>query len=222
MVSGRVTFAGGQPAAASRVEIVGSSAAGITNERGEFSLTGAPSGTQMLLVRHLGWTPGQVPVDLSASTPQRVTVELQKYVPVMDPVVVTARAEKALESVGFTRRQRGAMGRFITAEEIARRNPIHLSDVLRTVPGLTVQMNGTQPEIVSSRGNSPTNTGCVNYVVDNMHFQSIDGGDPNEFLNPREVAGIEVYQGSMVPAEFTGTGGSTCTTIVIWTKARIR
>lgn len=221
LVSGRVTFAGGQPAAGSRVEIVGSDAAAVTNEKGEFSLAGAPSGTQMLLVRHLGWTPREVPVDLSTAKPQRVAVQLQKFVPVMDPVVVTARSQKALESVGFTQRQRGGMGRYITGEEIARRNPIYLSDVLRTVPGLTVKMNGTRPEIVSTRVGGLTNQGCVNYYVDGMRFQSV-GGDANEFVNPREVAGIEVYQSTLVPGEFIDPGGQACTTIVIWTKERIR
>lgn len=220
-ISGRVTFAGGQPAAGSRVEIVGSAAAGVTNERGEFSLSGAPSGTQMLLVRHLGWTPREVPVDLTVQKPQRVAVQLQKFIPVMDPVVVTARAERALESVGFTQRQRSGMGKYITAAEIVRRQPTYLSDVLRTVPGLTVRMNGLQPEIVSTRGGSLTNQGCVNYFVDGMRFQSV-GGDANEFVNPREVVGIEVYQPSLVPSQFMDSGGAACTTIVVWTKQRVR
>lgn len=221
MVSGKVTFAGGAPAAGSHVEVVGSSAAGVTNDKGEFSLSGAPSGTQMLLVRHLGWTPREVPVDLSTAKPQRVAVQLQKFIPVMDPVVVKARSENALQSVGFTQRQKSGMGRYITADEIARRQPTYLSDVLRTVPGLTVQMNGTQPEIVSTRGGGLTNQGCVNYFIDGLRFQSV-GGDANEFVNPREVVGIEVYQPSLVPPEFMDAGGAACTTIVVWTKTRVR
>ncbi len=220
-VSGRVSFVGGGPAIGSHVEIVGSSAAGVTNGKGEFSLTGAPSGTQMLLVRHLGWTPREVPVDLSTAKPQRVAVQLQKYIPVMDPIVVKARAENALQSVGFTQRQRSGMGKYITADEIARRQPTYISDVLRTVPGLTVQMNGMQPEIVSTRGGGLTNQGCVNYFIDGLRFQS-GGGDANDFVNPREVVGIEVYQPSLVPPEFMDTGGAACTTIVIWTKTRVR
>lgn len=220
VISGRVTFAGGQPAANSRVEIVGSKAAGITNERGEFLLSGAPSGTQLLLVRHLGWSAQAIPVDLTIHKPRRVVVQLQKFIPVMDPVLVTARAEKALESVGFTQRQRSGTGRFVSAEEIARRNPIYLSDVLRTVPGLTTRPTRGQPEVVSTRGGSISNPGCVNYVVDGFQWRSA-GGDANDFVNPREVAGIEVYQASNVPAQFVEPGQS-CTTIVIWTKQRIR
>lgn len=221
-VSGRVTFAGGQPAPDSRVEIVGSRATGITNEKGEFRLTGAPSGTQMLLVRRLGWTAREIPVDLSAASPQKVNVQLQKFVPVMDPVVVTARAEKALQSVGFSARQRGGSGRYITADEILRRQPQYLSDVLRTVPGLSVTMNGMEPVVVSTRASGLTNQGCVTYFIDGMKFESGAGGDPNQFVNPREIAGIEIYQSGLVPAQFSNPGGAACTTIIVWTKQRIR
>jgi hypothetical protein len=223
VVSGRVTFAGGLPAAESRVEIVGSKATGLTNEKGEFTLTGAPSGTQMLLVRHLGWEARELPLNLSVAKPQVVAVQLKKFVPMMDPVVVTARAQVGLEKVGFAMRQRGGAGRYITADEIARRQPTQLSDVLRTIPGLTVKMNGLDPEIVSTRGGGLTNQGCVTYFVDGMKFEGGGlGGDPNAFVNPREVAGIEIYQPTMVPGQFIDPSGAACTTIVVWTKQRVR
>ena len=75
--------------------------------------------------------------------------------------------------------------------------------------------------IVSTRGGSLTNQGCINYFVDGVPFQAV-GGDANDFVNPREVAGIEVYQPSMVPAQFMSSNGQSCTTIVIWTKQRVR
>jgi hypothetical protein len=222
MISGRVTFTGGQPASASRVEIVGSTAATLTDERGEFSLSGAPSGTQMLLVRHLGWTAREVPVDLSVSKPQQVAVQLQKYVPMMDPVVVTARAEKALDRIGFTERQKSGMGHFLNAKQIDERNAFRLSDILRTVPGLRVQTNGTEDVITSTRGGSLGGSSCVTYYVDGMAFQPLSGGDANDFVNPNEVAAIEVYQASFVPAQFMSPSGQACTTIVVWTKQRLR
>lgn len=220
LVTGRVTYAGGQPATGSRVEIVGTKRVVIVDERGEFTLGGAPSGTQMLLVRRLGWEPREIPVNLSASRPQRVAVQLKKYVPVMDPVVVTARSEKTLERLGFTSRKKSGMGHYLTAAEIEHRNPTRLSDVLRTVPGLTVQQQGSDLVIVSTRG-GPSSQGCINYFVDGMPFQSL-GGSADDFVNPREVAGIEVYQPSVVPGEFMSNNGQSCTTIVIWTKQRVR
>jgi hypothetical protein len=221
-VSGRITFAGGQPAPGSRVDVVGTDAAGVTDERGEFLLSGVPSGTQILLVRHLGWTAKEIGVDLSEAKPQRIAVQLEKYIPMMDPVLVVARSQKALESVGFVQRQRSGMGRYITADEIARRHPFYLSDVLRTVPGLTVEYVNGQPEIVSTRGGgSLTGENCVNYFIDGMRFRSI-GGDANDFVNPSDAVGIEIYHPPLIPGEFSGGAGESCLTIVVWTKQKIR
>jgi hypothetical protein len=93
--------------------------------------------------------------------------------------------------------------------------------VLRTVPGLTVRQQGFESVVVSTRAGGLTNQGCVNYFVDGLPFEAI-GGDANSFVNPREVAGIEVYQPSSVPAEFMSNNGQSCTTIVVWTKRKIR
>ncbi|MBA3645220.1 MAG: carboxypeptidase regulatory-like domain-containing protein [Gemmatimonadaceae bacterium] len=216
-VTGKVTYAGGQPATGSHVEILGTKAAAVVDERGEFILSGAPSGTQMLLVRHLGWEPREFPVDLSSSQPRRVAVQLKKFVPVMDKVVVTARAERALENAGFSSRQKSGMGHYITAADIERRNARQLSDVFRTIPGVTVEQRGFESVITSTRAGSLNGQDCVSYFVDGLLFQAI-GGNASDFVNPSEVAGIEVYQSSQVPPQFTSANGSSCLTIVIWTK----
>ena len=157
-------------------------------------------------------------MDLSSRQPQRVAIKLEKYVPVMDPVVVTARLDRELKNVGFSQRQKSGFGRYLTAEDIVRRNPIYLSDVLRTVPGLRVDYQGGQAVIGSSR--NPGQSGCVNYVVDGNRWQSMEPGDVNDFVGPREIAAMEIYQATETPGEFT-VPGSSCTTIVIWTKMRV-
>lgn len=219
IISGKVTLAGGAPPGGTRVEIAGSPAVTLTNDKGEFTLSNAPSGTQLLVVRRLGYTASEMPVNLSSRQPQQVALKLEKFIPMMDPVVVTARRDRALQSVGFTQRQKSGMGRYITGDEIARRNPIYLTDVLRTVPGLRVDYSGGQPTISSSRGVG-LSSGCVAYVVDGFRWQSMQPGDTNDFVNPREVAAIEVYQASETPPEFSNAGQS-CTTIVIWTKSKV-
>jgi hypothetical protein len=61
----------------------------------------------------------------------------------------------------------------------------------------------------------------VQYYVDDMPWQSTQPGDVNQFVNPNEVVAVEVYQGSNVPAQYSrGMGG--CTTIVLWTRFKIR
>ena len=61
----------------------------------------------------------------------------------------------------------------------------------------------------------------MQYYVDGMPWQSAEPGDINNFVNGNEVVGVEVYAGPGTPAEYS-RGMQDCTTIVLWTKFKIR
>jgi carboxypeptidase family protein/carboxypeptidase-like protein/TonB-dependent receptor-like protein len=216
-VSGRVLLEGSPTNAGSRVEVVGSDVVALTNDRGEFTLRNAPSGSQVLLARHLGFGAETVPVDLSSREAKQVTIRLPKYVAVIEPVVVTARRIANLDKVGFTSRQKSGAGYFLDPDRIQKMHPQRLTDILRNVPGLRVNYT-PQGEVVSStRG---VGRGCMQYYVDGMPWTSIEPGDVNMFVNGNEVAGAEIYQSGNTPAQYS-RGMQDCTTIVLWTKTRI-
>src|SRR6476661_3737187 len=218
-VSGTVVNRAGAPVANARVGLMGSSAATMTKANGEFVLDSLPAGTQALVVRQLGYSPTEVPVELSSRTPQRVTVKLGILVPQLTPVEVTSRREEGLQKVGFLDRKRtSAGGHFITPEELERRKAIKFSDVLRTTPGLSVTESNGQAMITSTR--SAQGNGCVTIYVDGAPWQQIEPGDLDTFVQPNEVAAVEVYNGASIPAQFT-TPGQSCAAVVVWTKTRV-
>lgn len=69
---------------------------------------------------------------------------------------------------------------------------------------------------------SLTGGSCVQYYVDDMPWQSVMPGDVNQFVNGSEVVGVEVYNGPGTPPQYTRAGQGDCTTIVVWTKFKIR
>jgi hypothetical protein len=222
-VSGRIVLEGALSNAGSRVEVVGTDVVTLTNEKGEFALRNLPSGTHVLLARHLGFGAEAVPVDLSSREPKQVTIKLPKFVAIMDPVVVTARRTASLDKVGFSQRKRSGMGYYLGPDEIQAMHPNYLTDILRRVPSLRVSYTPQGEVITSSRGPSSLTggQGCVQYYVDDMPWQSAMPGDINQFVSGHEVVGVEVYSGPGVPGKFMrGTGN--CTTIVLWTKFKIR
>jgi carboxypeptidase family protein/TonB-dependent receptor-like protein len=222
-VSGRVVLEGSATNAGSRVEVVGTDVIAMTNEKGEFTLRNLPSGSHVLLARHLGFGAETVPVDLSAREPKQVTIKLPKFVAVIDPVVVTARRVASLDKVGFTSRKKSGSGYYLDPEQIQRLRPNFLTDILRTVPSLRISYTPQGEIVSSSRGvSSLTGGGCVQYYVDDMPWQSAMPGDINNFVNGSEVVGLEVYQGPGTPAQYTRGGQGDCTTIVVWTKFKIR
>ena len=224
VVSGRVVLEGAPSNAGSRVEVVGTDVIAMTNERGEFSIRNLPSGTHVLLARHLGFGAETVPVDLSSREAKQVTIKLPKFVAMMDPVVVTARRAASLDRVGFNQRQKTGTGFYIGPDQLQSIHPNYLTDILRRVPSLRVNYGPNGEQVVTgSRG--PTSftgsTGCVQYYVDDMPWQSAMPGDINNFVNGNEVVGVEVYAGPGAPVQYT-RGMQDCTTVVIWTKFKIR
>jgi len=217
-VTGRVVLEGAPSNAGSRVEVVGTDQVAMTNEKGEFTMQHLPSGSHVLLARHLGFGAETVPVDLSSRAPSQVTIKLPKYVAIIDPVVVTARRAASLDKVGFNERQRTGQGFYLGPETIQAMHPNYLTDILRRVPSLKVSYTPTGDVVSGSRG---TGSGCVQYYVDDMPWQSAEPGDINNFVNGNEVVGVEVYAGPGAPAQYTRAMGD-CTTIVLWTKFKIR
>jgi hypothetical protein len=217
-VSGVVTLEGSATNAGTRVELTGTNTVAMTDEKGEFTMRNVPSGTKVLLARHLGFNAETVPVDLTSRQPQRITVKLARYVAVMDPVLVTARRTLALDRVGFNERRKSSNGYFLGPERLQRMHPINLTDILRQVPGLRVSYSPQGETVSSSRG---IGGGCVQYWLDDMPWMSIEPGDLNDFVTGGEVVAVEVYQDSGTPARYT-RAGNFCTTIVLWTRFKIR
>ncbi len=218
-VSGRVVLEGAASNAGSRVEVVGAEQVVLTNDNGEFTITKLPSGSQVLLARHLGFGAQTVAVDLNSRVPQRVTMKLPKFVAMIEPVVVNARRAANLDRVGFSQRQKMGQGFYLGPDQLKDRHAQFLTDILRTVPGLRVSSSPEGDVVSSSRGVGGAE--CVQYYVDDMPWQSAEPGDINQFVNASEVVAVEVYQGSSVPAQYSrGAGG--CTTIVLWTRFKIR
>jgi hypothetical protein len=223
VVSGRVILEGAPSNAGSRVEVVGTDVVGLTNEKGDFTIRNLPSGTHVLLARHLGFGAETVPVDLSSREPKQVSIKLPKYVAVIDPVVVTAKRVASLDKVGFNQRQQSGMGYYIGPDQLKMMHPNQLTDILRRVPSLRV-VSGPEGDVVtSSRGTSSLmgGGGCVQYYVDDMPWTSAQPGDINNFVNSNEVVGVEVYAGPGTPAQYS-RGMQDCTTVVLWTKFKIR
>jgi hypothetical protein len=217
-LSGQVVLEGSPTNAGTRVELVGTDVVAVTNEKGEFTLRNLPSGSRMVLARHLGFAADAVPVDLSARAEKRVTIKLPKFVAVMDPVLVTARRSVALDKIGFNRRKKMGFGTYLDPDRIEQMHANSISDIMRQVPGLRVSGGPEGDVVFSSRG--PGN-GCVHYFLDDFPYTEMTPGDINHFVGGHEVVAVEIYQAPIIPAQYMRAGNQ-CTTIVLWTRFKVR
>jgi hypothetical protein len=219
-VTGRVRERDNSPAEGARVTIIGTDAVAVTDRRGEFRLDSLPAGTHTLEVRKLGFAAVQQAVELSASVPARAEVSLVDAARILAPVTTISQRQTDLEKVGFARRQRSGGGYFYEGDRL-NKNGTSFSETLGEVPSLKVIRVGdlSYRYVVTDRRDP---SGCVNFVVDGNRWRSGRPGDIDDFVTPKEVEAIEVYNASTVPAEFAFPESGRCATIVVWTNATIR
>ena len=217
---GRVVNKAGAPVEGARVSMVGGGSSTTTRAGGDFSLDSLPAGTQAISVRHLGYAPQEITVELSSRTPARVNVQLGAYVPELAPVEVVSQMDQGLDRVGFSGRKRGAAGGyFITPQMIENRKAAQFTDLLTTAPGIRIEGSMGHMAITSTR--TVGRRGCVTVYVDGSQWQQLEAGDLDSFVRPEEAAAIEVYPaGAATPVEFQ-TSGQDCAAVVIWTKLNV-
>ena len=216
-LTGTIRTASGEPLAGARVTVPGTGAATVSSAEGRFAISGLPSGTRNVVVRQVGFVPLTVAVDFTTRRASQLSVALEKQVQMMNPVLVKARRDRALASVGFSDRKKGTLGSFVTRSDFEKRQPRLLSDILRTMRGVRVDVEDGRPVLRNRRDGR----GCVLLVIDGMRWESFTPGDTDDAVSADDIAAIEVYSGSTVPPEFEGLNRG-CLTVVIWTLGRIR
>ncbi|WP_419856753.1 carboxypeptidase regulatory-like domain-containing protein [Candidatus Palauibacter irciniicola] len=216
---------------ANRREEVQSSGEVRTDRRGHFVLGELPVGEYELSVRHLGYEPLTHGVTVTRSRTTEVDVRLSPDPVELAPLVATVTRLRRLETQGFYERKHWGdltgLGTFFTAQDIERRNPFRVTDLIADAPGVRVGCQGGRCGVFSRRvSNGFGGAGCeLNVYVDGvLVIRSGDGrwrGNPasvNDFILPIEIGGVEVYSGAAaLPAEFSGFD-SRCGAVVIWTK----
>jgi hypothetical protein len=211
-----------KPLIGARVEAPVTGVFNLSKADGTFSIDSVPTGTQLIYVRQLGFEPVSVQVNVSSRFPAEVRVTLGPITNILDPVLVTARRDYRLDTQGFFKRQRSGWGTFITRDEIERRRPQFITDLLTNVPGLYVVRTSSGTMLQSDRVRHVGGAGgdCARLWVDGTEWRAVMPGDLDAFVSARDVAAIEVYRPGTTPAQFAGIDD--CVTLVVWTQMQLR
>jgi hypothetical protein len=204
-----------------RVSILGDSAERLTDERGRAVLAVKRDGRLPVVLRRLGYMPGSVMADVSSTDTTRLTFAMSRVAQTLATVAVN---EKALANspmlAAFERRRLLGSGssRYVTREDIEQLRPLRLSDVIRTIPSVTLMMDGTKPIPMNRRGISLGGLGCGYQIGVDGHL--MEGGFDMNSVEPAEVYGVEVFPGpATVPMEYRSSRRSSgCGLIMIWTR----
>lgn len=217
-LTGRILNSVGAPLPNARVSVDETDAVAVSGEDGRFTLTDLPAGTRILTVRALGFEPVETAVPLRSRGTGDLTVRMTRFAFSLDTVRVTALREIAMQRIGFDERKKAGSGKFFDPEEIKRRNPLRLNNLLEMLPGLTYQSSNA----MGGKRTLAARRGCLQYVVDGKQWRGSDDS-PDFWISSQELGAVEFYQAGFVPAEFmTLTRGESCSVVVIWTKWYLR
>lgn len=189
-----------------------------TNLTGNFRIADVTPGRHLVQVKRIGFKRAVVNIDLPSD---QAGVELEirlDPVPVELPEIVV-EGERTLYAYGrlrdFYERRRRGIGHFVTRWDIEKRQPHVVSDVLLGIPGLRIVPGALGRNTIELTDPSFS---CRNPLVF-LDGTLIGGANPDEFLNPQDVEGIEVYTRiSEVPLQFSTSSGSVCGVIAVWTR----
>ncbi len=220
-VVGRAVDSAGRGLEGAYVEVQQFGLSSMTDWNGEFAFDSVAPGTQILLFRKLGFTPIAVPIFVSIRPPTLISYEMTKAVPILDKVSVVEKANSGLTRVGFTERQKTALGNFMTANQIAQEKSTRLSEVLRRLPGLTLDESRGRGYVKATReAKSAAERGCIRMIIDGTEWIMLNEGYVDDAIQPSRVGAIEVYHPLDVPPEYSVM--TNCTTILLWSKLKLR
>ncbi len=205
------------PVAGAQVTVVGTTTVVLSADDGSFTLTGLPSGTHEVIARKIGFARSSQVIPLSAREPAKLTIVLDQA-QVLATVKVTGKMELGLDKIGFTTRKKGAMGWYITPEQIEAKHPDQITDLFRTANGVRVSTQRNGRTLSATRSSGSSTDGCINFFIDHARFTQMQAGDVDDAVRPEELGAVEYYADAMeTPPEFNVPGQS-CATMIFWTK----
>lgn len=220
---GAVTDSSLRPIPGAEVVIVLSSTRVTANEKGQFRISGIPSGDYLVSVHRVGFETLTAPITLSGVDTLRLALQMIPAAVHLAPVATTeTRLSPRLRD--FEERRKRGNGVFYDQDEIEAKNVVTAVDILREVTSLRLVPSGSALVAMSARQGTP----CPMQVfVDGIALSGTGPGDRSPFdLNrlpsPKEIAAIEVYAGAAsVPiwlANGPQSGKLGCGAILIWSR----
>lgn len=182
-----------------------------SGEDGRFEFADLVAGPTSITARRLGYKALTLDMYVTTTTPMpELAFVLELVAADVAPVVVNSGAGRLGEF--YAHKGNPSFGRFFEQAEIEKRRGGRISDLFRTVPGVTIlALNGL--------GNAVRVRGCQPTVwVDGIR---LPGSEVDEVANPTDIAAIEVYTSSAgIPAEYRDRDTRACGVIVLWSRVR--
>ena len=216
---GLVKDSAGTPLVGVEVWVRGTDFYTHTNEAGGFRLATVPTGTVKVSLRRLGFEQATVDLELRAGRTDSLVISLTAVAASLPGVLIEDESRSARLLAGFWDRRSKGFGHFFTRDEIAARHPQDFTDIVRTTPGVSIQMvNGRRQVRFSRSALNPRGDCPPQYWLDGMRMENASADE----IAPGDIEALELYSGTAtIPLQFAPRAvqiQKTCGAVVVWTR----
>lgn len=228
-IRGAVEDSTGAPIPQVSVGIVGTAMELTTDARGAFRFAALRPGAYFVRLRRLGYDPLIVRVDVARDDTVSLAVTLNPTPMGLATVNVRENATPAkLRSVGFDERRRfsGAPAtQFLTHDDIEKRNPTELSQLLRLMGRRAIECRNPIIYVDGSVMSPPPQDDPQGLLraIKSDSVQKIGAPAPRSTqlsqIPPGWIEGMEVYAGpAEIPSKYNPSGRGAACVILLWLR----
>ncbi|MFI5279978.1 MAG: carboxypeptidase regulatory-like domain-containing protein [Gemmatimonadales bacterium] len=199
------------PRPSARVSVDEAAGEAFSDTDGRFALSGLPSGSQMLMVRMIGYSAVHVPVRLRGHDTAQVTIRL-RAVTVLDTMRITASSTQAqIDLEDLQLRQRQGLGYFLTEEQVRRRQSMRA--VVQGLPGMYIEGRSVFQFTVQTLVSGKPCPAAI--YVDGLATTT----DAIQSYRPDQLISVEWYpRGSQAPLKYQPMVNAECSVLLLWTR----
>jgi hypothetical protein len=197
-------------------------ASAITNDEGAFRFYHpGTDGVYRLTAEHVGYTTTVHDLALRRGEAISLDVRLATRAVPLGEIRVTARRQDFLANAGFYERMERGLGWFVDPEEIERRKPSRITDILRRAPGVQVISQGAMGADIRLFDSQRLQGDCPPSIyLDGLLARAYPRSGPpiTDLVDVATVAAIEVLRRpSEIPSRYRGSR-SACGVVLVWLK----
>lgn len=191
----------------------------VTDTAGRFLMQSSRVGEYVLVAERIGLQPVTSMLQIRVGEQVDVLLRMSEAAVSLEALTVEARSHVNIGPLAgyyerVRRNQLAGIGHIITREEIDRRQPSDVTDLLRMMPRVRIaSRHGRDSEVrFSGRGD------CTPKVyIDGMLTNRRQPATVNDLVHPLDLEGVEVYQGlAQMPGEYSDLTG--CGVVLLWTR----
>ena len=206
-VTGTVLDEQNNPMPYASVEVQKTTIGATADINGKFAVTGVPVGKQTIVISFLGYQTKLLPVTVETGKTIDLKVKMDPVAIQGKEVVITAQARGQAQAINQQLNANGIVN-VVSADKIKELPDANAADAAGRLPGIMVQRNNGEGDMLIIRGLDPKYSSVALNGVVTPPSSATDRSTSMNLISPDIISGIEVSKANTADQDADGMGGT--------------